>query len=335
MSKTFFIENTVAKLPEDWDSLAACYFQKKEFLHHCEKYNPCNQRYYMMYDNKALIACAVVYSIRLDLLTFLRIKSPLKMHIAGIPCSVSCPGIFGAEEAGEEIKKYIFEKEKGFVLALNLLQSSKTKNIASGNTLPTIILKNNFASWEDYTGALRADYRRRLKHILSNEAIKINRNNCSHFTEEMYTQYLSVHGKSKDKLEKLTFDFFKNLPECFCLWTCLNEDKLIGWDITVYENSVYYFFLGGIDYHYNKENSTYFRLLLNIIEDAISLKAEYVDLGQTAEIPKMRIGGLPEKRYMEARHSNKLFNVLINKFEGSLEYRRKLETVHVFKQEVL
>ena len=75
--------------------------------------------------------------------------------------------------------------------------------------------------------------------------------------------------------------------------------------------------------------------MLNIIEDAISLKAEYIDLGQTAEIPKMRTGGLPEKRYMEARHSNKIFNKILKKAEGALEYKRKLETVHVFKQEVL
>ncbi|MBK6538671.1 MAG: hypothetical protein IPG09_13140 [Ignavibacteria bacterium] len=41
-------------LNSKWDSLADCYFQKKEFLTHIHKYNPCCQRYYEL---TAMVIC--------------------------------------------------------------------------------------------------------------------------------------------------------------------------------------------------------------------------------------------------------------------------------------
>jgi hypothetical protein len=60
---------------------------------------------------------------------------------------------------------------------------------------------------------------------------------------------------------------------------------------------------------------------------------KFIDLGQTAEIPKMRLGGKLESRYMEAHHSNKLFNQLLKLAEKTLAYNRKVPMVNVFKTE--
>jgi hypothetical protein len=89
-------------------------------LLHTEKYNPCQQRYYTCINNGKLIAAAIVYSLRLDLFTFINFKSPVKMNIAGIPCSVSSQGIFGEKAAIAALKEHVFNVEKGFVLFLNL-----------------------------------------------------------------------------------------------------------------------------------------------------------------------------------------------------------------------
>ena len=140
----------VADLPLEWDNLAGNYFQQTVFLSHAEIYNPCRQRYYMCYEAGELTAAAIVYTLRVDLLTYIKIKSPFKMHIVGIPCSVSSPGIFGNSQAVITLKKHIYAVEKGFVLFLNLEEKPTGEAAASGNTLPTIVLANHFSSWDEY-----------------------------------------------------------------------------------------------------------------------------------------------------------------------------------------
>ncbi|MBN2890588.1 MAG: GNAT family N-acetyltransferase [Bacteroidales bacterium] len=319
-----------SELNENWNKISKYFFQNKEFLYHAEKYNPCKQRYYQCFKNDEFVGGAVMYSIRLDLLTFLRIKSPLKMNIVGIPASVSAPGIIGEPQIINQIKNHIIKEEKGLVVFLNLEQEPDFKDIATGNTLPTIVLKNNFASWEDYRSKLRANYRRRLNLLEKTSNIELIELNCNEFTEQMHEQYLQVYNKSKDKLEKLSFNFFKKLPDEFQLTICKKENQLLGWNITTKHKNYFYFFLGGIDYKHNAENQTYLRLLANIVKQGIEQKFEYIDLGQTAEIPKLRMGGLLEPKYMQAKHSNKIFNKIIKTAEKSLGYNRKIKEMHVF-----
>ena len=86
---------STTKLNQKWNDFSKSYFQTKEFLQHAEKYNPCEQRYYECYKGNEFIGGAIMYSIRLDLLTFIKVKSPIKMNIVEIPASVSSPGFFG------------------------------------------------------------------------------------------------------------------------------------------------------------------------------------------------------------------------------------------------
>ncbi|MBN2662891.1 MAG: GNAT family N-acetyltransferase [Bacteroidales bacterium] len=324
--------NTALDLHNDWDNFTSNYFQTKEFLVHAQKYNPCEQRYYQCFNNREFVGGAVMYSIRLDFLTFLRIKSPLKMNIVGIPASVSAQGIFGEINIVEKLTDYIFDAEKGLVVFLNLYNKPEKKFLATGNTLPTIVLKNTFCSWDDYFAKLRANYRRRLNLIQYTSNIELLEYSCHHFTEQMYEQYLQVFYKSKDKLEKLNFEFFKNLPTNFNLTVCKKQNNVIGWNITAKYKNYFYFFLGGIDYKFNSENSTYLRLLVNIVKQGIEQKVEYIDFGQTAEIPKLRMGGHIEKRYIQAKHSNKFFNKFIKMAEKSLGYNRQIQSFNVFSK---
>jgi len=319
-------------LPKDWDKISDSYFQTIEFLSHAERYNYCNQRYYMIYDENELVSSAIMYSLHLDLFTFVRIKSPIKTNIIGIPASVSSKGIFGKKEYIEELKNHIYKKNKGLILFLNLENQNKNSGKASGKTLPTIIFKNKFANTEEYKSKLRYPYRRRINKLNSNTNYNIKTSNCAVFDKEMYKQYLEVYNKSNDKLERLNLDFFKNLPDIFSLTTIKKKDNLLGWHITLTNNETTYFFLGGIDYKLNKDNSTYLRLLFNIVEKSIKNKAKIIDLGQTAEIPKIRMGGKPKTLYMEVFHSNYIFNYLLKKIIALIEYKVKLEYNKVFKE---
>jgi hypothetical protein len=69
-----------------------------------------------------------------------------------------------------------------------------------------------------------------------------------------------------------------------------------------------------------------------IINDGIEKQAAFIELGQTAETPKMRLGGIPTPLYLEAHHSNGVLNFLVRLFSPMLEYRRKLEDAHPLKE---
>jgi len=319
------------QLPDSWNERAENYFQLKKFLLHTEKYNPCQQRYYLCEENEKIAACAIIYTLRLDILTFLKIKSPLKMHICGVPCSVSSSGIFGNSEAIEKLKDFIREKEKGFLLFLNLTEKPVNSKYAFGKTLPTIIMKNEFSDWNNYLTSLRSSYRRRIKLMNNNDEIEFQTLKCNSFDNKMYAQYLEVFNHSKGKLEKLSLDFFKNLPDEFVLTSCNLNNEILGWNLGLLDENIYYFFLGGINYNKNKNHNTYFRLLSNLVKNGIESKAEIIELGQTAETAKMRFGGNPYELWMEASHSNPLFNRLIKLFSPMLEYKYKPEKNRVNK----
>ena len=162
---------TTTDLNPLWDSLTDSYFQTLEFLCYVEKYKPCEQKYFEIYYDDKLSACAILYSIRLDLLTFLRLKSPMKMNIVGVPCSVSSSGIFGNQDAVNQLKKHIYQNGKGFTLFLNLDKLTDNQEVAKGETLPAIIFENRFKSFDDYYSNLRSDYRRRIKKITANKML--------------------------------------------------------------------------------------------------------------------------------------------------------------------
>ena len=54
--------NQASDLPGQWERLAGSYFQRREFLAHCEAWNPCRQRYYLAWKNMAL-AAAVSFTL--------------------------------------------------------------------------------------------------------------------------------------------------------------------------------------------------------------------------------------------------------------------------------
>jgi hypothetical protein len=282
--------------------------------------------------NNRLVAGAVVYSLRLSLLTFARIDLPVSMQIVGIPCSVSRPGLIGSSEAVRDLLDHLRMEERGFLLALNLGTPELIPDgFAAAKTLPTVALEPTAQSWDEYLRSMRADYRRRVNKILARSTgLKIRGGPCEEFSREHHELYLKVWGRSDAKLEKLTLGFFKELPADFRMITAHLGDGLAGWAIILETQGGLDFFLGGIDYDLNREQAVYLRLLLEIVRTGIESGASRVDLGQTAEIPKMRLGATCRALHMGATHGNPFFRFLLHRASGFLEYRRRVPGHNVF-----
>lgn len=320
-------------LSEKWDEVALDYFQTREFLNHTELYNPCKQRYYLLYQQGVFETGVVVYTLKIDLLTYLNIRSPFRMNIAGIPCSVSASGIVGNPAYLHQIINEIKTREKGLLLFLNLTSKLQEENLVTGKTLPTVLITNNFRSWDDYLGMMKSTYRRRVRLLsLPFSGIKREQLACSFFDDRMYDLYLEVLKRSKGKLETLSLAFFRELPSNFNLTTFYSGEKLIGWYISATFKEKFYFFLGGLDYKVNRQFNTYFNILLNVVREGIEKGAFVIDLGQTAEIPKLRLGGQLIEKTMSAHHSSRLMRLFLKAGKSLLEYSIVPQETHVFKE---
>lgn len=322
----------VEELPGGWDALARNLFQRRAFLAHCERENPCRQRYYVAWRRGAPAAAAIVYTLPLDLLTWLGIRSPLAMNVVGVPCSVASAGVAGDDEAADALLRGVLARERGMTLALNLGRAPAAFGGAVGRTWPGVVLENRFADLEDYRRALRAPYRRRLDRILAREAtLRIETGPCGAFGAREHAQYLEVWSRSEGKLERLSERFFRTLPEPFRLTTFREGDRLRGWIVTVPDGERFWFFLGGQD-HDADARELYHVKLLAVLRQGLAAGARQIDLGQSAEVPKLRLGGVTEELAMVGWHSSGPLRAALRLGAPLLSYRRRFPAPRVFRE---
>jgi len=324
--------SAASDLPNEWDSLTNCYFQKKEFFQYTEKYNPCKQRYHLLFRQNRLVAGACVYTLTIDLLTFINIRSPVRMQVVGIPATVSPAGIVGDTDAIRNLLQEIFKTEKGLIVGMNMPPGLDCSPAVTMRTMPAIVMDNHFRDRNEWSNSLRSTYRRRMNKIFSGfEGIKTETTGCSRFNEKLYELYLQIYARSKSKLEKLSLDFFRNLPDNYRLTTYSSGERVISWHITVNDNGVMYFFFGGTDYSVNGQYNAYFNNIAGILEEAIEQQCSTIDFGQTAEIPKTRLGGKVRELNLFVYHRNAIINKFLSVSRNLLQYNRKIPETHVFK----
>lgn len=326
-------KHSATDLPENWDRLTDSYFQHRSFLLHCEQFNPCQQRYYLAFDQDQLIGGAIVYTLRIDLFTFSKTKSPIKMQVIGIPASVSASGLIGDPNVQEALIEQLKLEERGLLLGVNLSPELQLPFVIQVPILPNLEMPLTLSSWSDYLSGLRAPYRRRALRIREKfKAVTFSVTDCSTFTKDHHNLYLQIMKRTPNKLETLSEAFFQQLPSRFRLTSYFDKNELLCWHITCQDKHRLYFFFGGNNYAQNEKFDSYFNLLFGILEIAFEKGCTYLDLGQTAEIPKMRLGGQLIPKQMFLFHRNKLIFWLINQFKYYIGYRAAFPEVHVFKQ---
>lgn len=320
-------------LPSKWDIEAPLYFQRKEFLHHTDIFNPCNQRYYLLWQEDELTAGACVYTLPIHLFTFSNIPSKVYMQVIGLPASVSAPGIFGRTKTDtEKLTQHILSHEKGLLLGLNLPSHLHLQPAVEMNMMPTVTMKQNYDSWDEYLSSLRSPYRRRANHILKafREVGEV-RTECHSFTEKHYSLYLQVMQHTKSKLETLSFDFFKYLPDQFYLTSYYYQTQLLCWHINCKDEDQLFFFFGGHDYRLLNNFQSYFNNLFGILKEAIEDGFSQIDFGQTAEIAKMKPGGQMTEKRMFLYHRNFLVRTLLKLCKPLITYKSPQEILHPLK----
>lgn len=321
---------TVKQLPDYWDDIAGDnIFLRKEYLEALEKANPCNQTYTIFYCPEP-DSILVTYRLKLDIFTYSFISLKLPVTISGIPCSVSRCGYVAGKKTGMQLFEYL-RNLKGAKLVLNSEDDFKVNSFAKGLTLPSCRMEIRWNSFEEYLSEMRSHYRYRInKAIYKFSGIsQVTLHDKSLFDNRLYGLYTEVYEKSEYKLEKLSKDFFREFPSKIIAFY-LGADPVAF--VQLAENSEELVFLfGGMDYSFNSKHDIYTNMLLAIVKYGIDGGFKTIEMGQTAEDTKMKLGGRPYTKYMYVNHSNVLINTLVNKAIGFLSYKQKDLTFNVFK----
>lgn len=253
------------------------------------------------------------------------------MQVVGIPVSVAASGVLGALKYTEHLLDLLMQEEKGLLVALNLNPQINTSSGIAMPILPNIEMPLTATSWDDYKQSLRSTYRRRLYRIRGKfQGIRIEKTPCAQFTTAHHRLYLAIMKQTPNKLETLSETFFQHLPEAFQLTTYFDQEQMLCWHITCQEQERFYFFFGGHDYAQLEQYQVYFNNLFGVLEGAIAQKCTYLDLGQTAEIPKMRLGGNLIPKQVILYHRSALVRWLLQKLRRFIEYREQFPPVRVF-----
>ena len=327
------IKDSAKELDPKWNLLCHSIYQKTEFLLHNEIYNWCNQRCYLAYNGNELVAGAVVYSLKVNMLTFAKYRINIPMTVIGIPASVDAQGIVGNVIYYKDLLNDILKIEKGIILCLNYNKPLGINGIIEMNTLPTMIFNCNSSTWEDYLESMKHNYRRRILKAQNRlDGVIIKEGLCSQFSNAHYNLYLNIMNRTKTKLETLNKEFFVNLPSKYQLSSFYSENELITWHITVLNEGTYYFMFGGINYDLRDRFDSYFNNLIQILKEGISHTSDKINFGQTAEVSKNRLGAKAIEKKMFIYHKNSLIRFIFKTFKSLLGYQLNSKMVNIFKQ---
>ncbi len=316
-------------LPDEWDKAAGSNAAlHRDNLALLERVNPCRQEYVVFREDE-VYAILVKYVLKLDIFCYSRIHFYLPVTVVGIPCSVDEPGYCISGSASAEVKGYL-SGLKGAKLILNAAENLEFLGFTKGYTLPGCVLDIRWHSFEDYLLGLRSHYRYRYRKALKKaEALSIEALE-GEFDQRLYRLYEQVYDRSEYKLEKLPIDFFR---EAKAAVTMFEKDKEpVAFVQYVIEGRKMTFLFGGLDYRLNKEFDLYQNMLLYLVRTAIENNCTSLDLGQTAEEMKCRLGARLEKKYLYIHHDNGVINWLVKKFSRLFSYKMPQAVFKVCKE---
>ncbi|MDP6525017.1 MAG: GNAT family N-acetyltransferase [Kiritimatiellia bacterium] len=315
-------------LRDEWDAAAGGnLFLKKRALLVLEDVNPCGQLYHIA-SGAGPSSIAVTYRHRLNLLTYGVGSFSIPVTIVGIPCSVSSSG-FSMSAGTKDCLIDHLRGLRGTKVVLNA-ENGSLAGFVQGSTLPTCRLDVKWASFEEYLSSMRSHYRYKLGKARSAwSQVSVSTVDNDSFGEDLHELYLSVFKRSRYKLEKLGIGFFRKFPSVIEQFKV--GDRPIGFLQTVCSGGELIFMFAGMDYEVSQEYETYINILLHVIRKGIEAGCSSIDLGQTSEETKCRLGCRLVTKGLCAAHSSRTGHLALSAMARALSYRHKEHEYRVFK----
>jgi predicted N-acyltransferase len=159
-----------------------------------------------------------------------------------------------------------------------------------------------FRDFQEYRAALRSHYRYKVDRSLRklhNAGVEISvRTNpddiLNTYTPEVHGLYHQVVERSNTKLETLPIEFFHELTSRLegqvdlVLLSKGSQVLAFGWCLEA--DSTYHMLFAGLNYDFNAELDLYFNLMYAWLDRALRRRVSKIEVGQTANVFKARLG---------------------------------------------
>jgi predicted N-acyltransferase len=166
-----------------------------------------------------------------------------------------------------------------------------------------------FKDFADYCAALTSHYRydiRRSERKFRASGLRVAQLHDPAeirrvYTGEVHRLYEAVVAKSPVKLEVLPIEFFhelvRQLPGMVSLTTIADGDRIVAFNWGLMDGRVHHYLFCGQDYTVARDADLYFNLMYHQLDDALRRGPERIEVGQTADAFKARLGCRPTPRY--------------------------------------
>lgn len=171
---------------------------------------------------------------------------------------------------------------------------------------PMYIMESKYKNLPDYIHHLNSKSRNSIKGVLeklkNNKAIKKIRLTSkeeilSQFTPAVYELYVNVVKKAQCENELMPYSFFcemaMNFPKSLGLSLIKLQDHVIAFAFSLKINGIFYGVFCGMDYSKSHGLELYKNLLYQELDYAFTEHVHLIELGQTSDTFKKRLGGNP------------------------------------------
>ena len=211
--------------------------------------------------------------------------------------------------AGEEKARFLIFKEFDEEESSRFGETLASLGFYRGESPPMNHFPTRFRTFDEYRAALKAPYRSKvvrserkfLQQRLRVECIRDGHAILDRLSDTTYQMYRAVVDKSPIKLEVLSPSWFREMAREFdreSVWTAVYDgDQLLAWAYGLRDGSVYHSLFGGVDYSRNADTDAYFNLMYHELDFALRSGVTGIQLGQTADDFKGRLGATQTGRW--------------------------------------
>jgi Acetyltransferase (GNAT) domain len=181
-----------------------------------------------------------------------------------------------------------------------------------GPSLPMNYFASGFGNFDKFCAALRSHYRykiHRSQRKFANSGFRVSHfqgaEALPYYTDEVHRLYLAVRGRAEVQFETLPAEFFRQLAaqcgDSVRLTAVFKGPRIVAFSWGILLGHAYQNVFVGLDYELNNEYDSYFNLMASDLDRALRLGAQEIQMGQTADDFKSRLGCYGRPRYVYAK----------------------------------
>ncbi len=189
------------------------------------------------------------------------------------------------------------------------------------NIQPNMVfdIPENWDTADDYVAALskkyRDQYKRSHKKLEGITKRKLSIEEITIHNDKIYELYLNVTKNAPFNTFYLHKDHFmsfkKNLEHNFLFYAYFIDDKMIGFNTLIKNDTTIDTYFLGYDDHYQRDKMLYLNMLYDMIGYSINKRFKKIIFARTALEIKSSVGAKPQEMFGIIKHNNKIINIFM------------------------